>query len=66
MPNNPDDSHYRTRVRTSQPTEVRDWAKRFGVTVEQLRAAVAQVGNDASRVEAHLKGRTGAKSAVPR
>ncbi|MDB4984926.1 MAG: hypothetical protein JWN04_104 [Myxococcaceae bacterium] len=30
------------------------WAKKFGVTEEQLRAAVKAVGHAAQRVEAHL------------
>jgi len=54
----------RTRINTSQPHELRDWAKKFGITTEQLRAAVAQVGNEASKVEEHLKVRKGAKRAT--
>jgi len=44
----------RTRINTSQDYEVRDWAKRFNVTPEQLRAAVAAVGSRAEDVERHL------------
>jgi len=33
------------------------WAKKFGVTEEELRAAVAAVGHSAAKVEAHLKQR---------
>jgi hypothetical protein len=33
------------------------WAKKFGVTEEQLRAAVKAVGHSAAAVEAHLKKR---------
>lgn len=44
----------RERISLSQDYEIRDWAKRFGVTPEQLKAAVAAVGNQASAVEAHL------------
>ena len=50
---NPD----RQRINTKQDYEVRDWAKKFGVSEEQLRAAVAKVGNQADAVEKHLKGR---------
>lgn len=45
----------RTRINTSEDYEVRDWAAKFGVTKEQLLAAVKAVGNQASDVEAHLK-----------
>jgi hypothetical protein len=45
----------RERISLSQDYEVGDWAKKFGVTPEQLKAAVAAVGNQASAVEAHLK-----------
>lgn len=45
----------RTRISLSDDYEVRDWAKKFGVTKEQLTAAVKSVGNEAKAVEAHLK-----------
>ena len=45
----------RTRISLSEDYEVRDWAQKFGVTPEQLKAAVQAVGNDAKAVEAHLK-----------
>jgi hypothetical protein len=34
---------------------VRDWANKFGVTPDQLKAAVQAAGNDAKAVEEHLK-----------
>lgn len=46
----------RTRISLSEDYEVRDWAKKLGVTVDELKAAVKAVGNDAKAVEAHLKG----------
>lgn len=46
----------RTRINLSEDYEVRDWSTKFDVTPEQLRAAVAAVGNEAKAVEAHLKG----------
>ena len=49
---NPD----RQRINTNQPHEVRDWAKKFGVTEERLKQAVAAVGNQADAVRAHLGG----------
>jgi hypothetical protein len=46
----------RSRISLSEDYEVRDWAKKFGVTADELKAAVKAVGNDAKVVEAHLKG----------
>lgn len=45
----------RRRISLSEDYEVRDWSKKFGVTAEELKAAVAEVGNEADAVEAHLK-----------
>lgn len=45
----------RRRISLSEAYEVRDWSKKFGVTAEELKAAVAEVGNEADAVEAHLK-----------
>jgi hypothetical protein len=45
----------RARINVGQDYEVRDWAKKFGVTPEQLRAAVTAVGTYAQDVERHLK-----------
>jgi len=45
----------RSRISLSEDYEVRDWSKKFGVTPEELKAAVAEVGNAADAVEAHLK-----------
>lgn len=47
----------RKHINTSEDYEVRDWSKKFGVTAEELKAAVKAVGNHAAAVEAHLKGR---------
>ena len=46
----------RSRISLSEDYEVRDWAAKFGVTADQLKAAVQAVGNDAKAVEEHLKG----------
>jgi len=46
----------RTRINTNEDYEVRDWSKKFGVSAEQLKAAVKAVGSNAKDVEAHLKG----------
>ena len=52
---NPD----RQRINTSQEHELRDWSKKFGVTPEELKAAVAKVGNQADAVRKHLKDQSG-------
>jgi hypothetical protein len=46
----------RTRISLTEDYEVRDWSKKFGVTPDELKAAVKAVGNEAKAVEAHLKG----------
>lgn len=45
----------RKRISLTDDYEVRDWAKKFGVTTSELTTAVQRVGNDAADVEAHLK-----------
>jgi hypothetical protein len=47
----------RQRISLSEDYEVADWSKKFGVTPDQLRAAVERVGNQAEDVERDLKGR---------
>jgi hypothetical protein len=45
----------RDRIALSEDYEVRYWSKKFGVTHDELRAAVKEVGPMAKNVEAHLK-----------
>jgi hypothetical protein len=45
----------RSRINLAEPYEVRAWANKFGVSKEELTAAVKKVGDRASDVEAHLK-----------
>lgn len=47
----------RKRISLEQDYEVRDWAEKFGVSQDELRAAVSRVGNMAEDVERDLKGR---------
>jgi len=47
---NPD----RQRISTSEEYELRDWAQKFGVTPEELKAAVARVGTEAENVKRYL------------
>jgi len=46
----------RDRINLHEDYEVQYWSKRFGVTRERLKAAVAAVGPTVKAVEAHLKG----------
>jgi len=45
------------RINVDVPYEVRHWAKQLGVSNEQLRAAIEQVGPFAYAVCLHLKDR---------
>lgn len=45
----------RKRINVNETYELRDWAAKFGVTQEQLKAAVARVGDRADEVERFLK-----------
>ena len=44
----------RTRININEEYEVRDWADRFGVSQEDLKAAVARVGDRVHAVERYL------------
>jgi hypothetical protein len=47
----------RKRINLSEEYEVRDWAEKFGVSHEELRAAVGRVGSMADDVERDLQSR---------
>jgi len=47
----------RTRIDVSEEYELRYWSNRFGVSAEQVKAAVKAVGTNAQDVQMHLKGR---------
>jgi hypothetical protein len=47
----------RTRINVNEEYELRDWSKKFGVTPDELKAAVSAVGTNADAVEAHLRDR---------
>ncbi len=53
---NAQESKRRTDGVNREPYEVRDWAKKFGVSEDARRTAVVQVGSMA--VEAMMHGRT--------
>ena len=44
------------RVNIHEDYELQDWSKKFDCTPEQLKEAVAAVGDKAADVEMHLKG----------
>ena len=46
----------RERINVHESYELRDWAKKFDTTPEQLKEAVQAVGDRAADVEMHLKG----------
>ena len=45
----------RLRVSTSEPYELRAWAKQFGVSEEKVKDAVAKVGPMVADVEKYLR-----------
>jgi hypothetical protein len=44
----------RSRINTSEDYEVRYWSKKFGLSAEELKAAVKKVGNSAEAVQKEL------------
>ena len=46
----------RDRINTSEAYELRDWAKKFGVTEDRIKTAVSEVGNSADAVRRYLEG----------
>ncbi|MEO5697119.1 MAG: DUF3606 domain-containing protein [Burkholderiaceae bacterium] len=49
----------RARINVNETYELRDWAKKFGVSEDALKSAVQAVGTGAKAVEQHLKARAG-------
>lgn len=47
----------RTRINVHEDYELRDWSRKFGVSPDELKAAVKAVGTSAVDVEKHLKAR---------
>jgi hypothetical protein len=45
----------RDRINIDEDYELRDWAKSFGVSEDQLRSAVAKAGPMVKDVKAHLQ-----------
>jgi hypothetical protein len=55
----------RSRINTSEEWECRYWSQELGVTEQQLKQAVASVGNMASAVRKHLQGESQAGQRSP-
>ncbi|MGN6264770.1 MAG: DUF3606 domain-containing protein [Ginsengibacter sp.] len=47
----------RDRISISEEYELRDWSKKFGVSPEELKKAVKEVGSNAENVKEYLKGK---------
>jgi hypothetical protein len=47
----------RKRINIHQDYELRDWSQKFGVSAEELKRAVAAVGDQADKVQAYLAAR---------
>lgn len=56
----------RKRINVNEDYELRDWSKKFGVTPDELKKAVADVGDRAEKVEEHLRDRKGPNRAAGR
>ena len=52
----PSENEDQLRINIQDEASMHEWAKKLDATPEQLKEAVAAVGNLASDVEAHLKG----------
>ena len=44
----------RKRINVNQDYELRDWSQKFGVTPDELKAAVRAVGDQADKVKDYL------------
>ena len=56
----------RKRINVNEDYELRDWAKKFGATKEQVKEAVQAVGDHADKVEGYLRERKGPKRSTER
>jgi hypothetical protein len=54
------------RISVNDDQQLRDWSEQLGVTPDQLKQAVATVGDRPDAVEAYLKGEKGAARASRR
>lgn len=56
----------RKSIDVNQDYELRDWSKKFGCTPDELKKAVAEVGNNADKVQERPRDRKPAKRAGDR
>jgi hypothetical protein len=54
----------RSRINVNQDYELRDWSTKFGVSQEELKAAVQAVGDRAADVERYLEAKKPADTAA--
>jgi hypothetical protein len=54
------------RIYVGQTHELHHWSKKFGVTPDELKKAVAAAGTDAEAVERHLGTSLGGRKAMKR
>lgn len=47
----------RKRINVNEDYELQDWSRKFGVSKDELKRAVAKVGDRAEDVERELKGK---------
>jgi hypothetical protein len=47
----------RDRINVNEDYELQDWSEKFGVTKDELKKAVNEVGTSAGDVEKYLKGK---------
>ena len=52
----------RSRINVNQEHEVRYWTEKFGISAEELRKVVGEVGPMADAVEQRVRGRGGRTS----
>ena len=45
----------RSRINVHESYELRDWSKKFGVTLDELKGAINRVGTSAKEVEAYFQ-----------
>ena len=55
------DGRDRSRVSGSEDYEVQYMAEKLGVSADEVRKAIEQVGNSRDKIEEHLKGRTNSR-----
>jgi hypothetical protein len=55
----------RNKINTAEPTEVRAWTRRLGISADVLKAAVGKVGNSATAVSKEVEVQRTCRQASP-